>query len=64
MHICVGVCVGSAHSMVKGDCVDDHELAKVILVGVVVAVPGYHIEWRVVLPNGCEVSYKRAVNFL
>jgi len=35
--------------MVKGNSVDDHELAEVILIGVVVPVPGYHIKWGVVL---------------
>ena len=48
--------------MVKGDCIDDHELAEVILVGVVVTVPGYHIKWGVALPKGCNVGHETAVN--
>ena len=35
--------------MVKGHGIDDHKLGEVILVGVVVAVPGYHIKGGVAL---------------
>ena len=35
--------------MVKGDSVDDHELAEVILVGIVIPMPGHHIKRGVAL---------------
>ncbi len=36
--------------MVKGRGIDHHEVAQVVLAGRIVAVPGHHVEWRVVLP--------------
>lgn len=38
-----------AYTVIKGDSVDDHELAKVVLVRRVVAVPCDDVEWRVAL---------------
>ena len=35
--------------MVKGDSVDDHELAEVILIGIVIPMPGHHIKRGVAL---------------
>ena len=54
--VCVCVCVCDAHRMVKGNSVDDHELAEVILIGVVVPVPGYHIKWGVVLQKETQTD--------
>ena len=46
----MNVCVWrDAHCMVKGDSVDDHELAEVILVGIVIPMPGHHIKRGVAL---------------
>lgn len=33
------------NSMIKGDSVDHHKLAKVIFVWVIVSMPGDHIKW-------------------
>ena len=39
----------NTHCMVKGHSIDDHELGEVILVGIVVAMPRYHIKGGVAL---------------
>ncbi len=33
------------HTVIKGNCVHDHELAEVILVWAVVSVPCHDIKW-------------------
>ena len=35
--------------MIKAHRVDDHESTEIVFVGVVVAMPAHHIEWRVTL---------------
>ena len=35
--------------MIKGDCIDHHELPKIILVWVIVAMPSNHIKWWMIL---------------
>ena len=42
--------------MIVGDGVDDAELGEVVLVRCVVAVPGHHVEWRVVLGGHEQVA--------
>ena len=53
--------------MVEGDCVDDHEVLQVVLVGCVVPVPGHHVKWRVVLQRHGRISlniYPPLISFL
>ena len=35
--------------MIKTDSIDSHEVGKVVLVGIVITMPSYHIEWGVIL---------------
>lgn len=35
--------------MVKGHCIDDHEVLQVVLVRGIVPVPGHDIEWGDIL---------------
>jgi hypothetical protein len=38
-----------AYTVVETDCVDGHEVGKVVLVGIVVTMPSNHVKWRVIL---------------